>query len=190
MKRRAMLKRLRRILWRGLCLISALLLAATCASWARSHWRNDSASVWNTTAEGDRQNCINLNVCCDAGEVHINLLRGWQTPYPIGRYWPPFPIVGHWGWESGPSLSAAGPAFELLTIQGPLPHDYCDFHQISIAAPHWAFAFCFGILPGFWFYRFRHAMMKRRVGRCRRCGYDLRATPERCPECGTIPAKK
>jgi hypothetical protein len=41
-----------------------------------------------------------------------------------------------------------------------------------------------------WLGRRRRARMIASDGRCVICGYDLRATPNKCPECGTVPPAK
>ena len=62
---------------------------------------------------------------------------------------------------------------------------------LFVIVPYWALALLAAVLP----LASVPALLRRSsrhhdIHLCHSCGYDLRATPDRCPECGTVPTGK
>jgi hypothetical protein len=85
--------------------------------------------------------------------------------------------MGHWfaGFAAGSGFTATKPKTGPITIVS---------KNWLVAAPWWAIAVVAAVLPTLWLKRRRDQRRLSLAGRCRNCGYDLRATPDRCPECG------
>ena len=72
--------------------------------------------------------------------------------------------------------------FALAVVDGP------NYDYWTVIVPTWFAMMLFALLPILWLRAdiIQAKQIKRlRSGACLHCGYDLRATPERCPECGT-----
>jgi hypothetical protein len=92
-----------------------------------------------------------------------------------------------WTWEQH------AVAFEERSAWGPFRWEFADNHdgdsvseRRGISLPCWLLALAAGAWPltSVALLARRRRRLRRRPGCCRRCGYDLRATPDRCPECG------
>jgi hypothetical protein len=102
-------------------------------------------------------------------------------------------------WGAGAPLRVPGGVwgFYLERIDQPLRYRFAGGRQqgrrekFSLTVPHWLIVVLSAALP------VRRAVTRRRqrvlsgrlrLGLCPTCGYDLRASPDRCPECGTVDA--
>jgi hypothetical protein len=88
-------------------------------------------------------------------------------------------------YESGATWNHAG-GFGAVAFDG-RPRDEVFHEGLILMWPTWLTALALAVLPaarGLWWVRVRH---RRGNNLCRCCGYDLRATPGRCPECGRVP---
>jgi hypothetical protein len=104
------------------------------------------------------------------------------APWRSGRAFPPLDLDDGMRSESGGGYRAiAGVGYGGGTLAG------TGAALRVISAPHWLVALATAALPAAWLTRWqRERVRARRLhgGCCERCGYDLRATRQRCPECG------
>jgi hypothetical protein len=181
------LHRLRRRLFTLLAAISLLLCLATIALWVRSRETGESftrRSFSNATrtyrsftvgwVSGDLYTAYTSSpVLPEVGPARLSKADGtWRhatfKPAPPSRGW--YWYEGH---DSAGTPGSLGPGHGFVT----------GLHL-------WAVAVLTLILPTLWIRSRRTVHKRQRLGLCLACGYDLRATPERCPECGMIPAAK
>jgi hypothetical protein len=72
----------------------------------------------------------------------------------------------------------------VSTGRGPATRKELGSSSWEISCPLWIVALLLAAPPAVNVRRWRRAHRRHRSGLCRSCGYDLRATPTHCPECG------
>ena len=159
--------------------LSLLLCVAAVAMWARSYSRWEWIGYQATSGRF-------YSLTSRLGAVVFDITDGW----PKGTY--PELMC-----RSDPVLVQSLPAPSLGSVLG------CGVDRatlnIGVAANGWSGSatsravvvhyWVFSAVLGVVLLRMARSLFRRRPlpGMCRKCGYDLRASPGRCPECGTEP---
>jgi hypothetical protein len=154
-------KRPPRILLNGVTVASLVLCVATSAAWVVSYFAYDAVGFWPSPVERRV-----YGVVSNHGTIYVaSLPEGsggsrWRWRHDTGRV-------------RGP-LIAGTAGFAFRRERG-----------FVVGVPYWVVCPALVVLPAWrWARRRRSAA----PGLCSQCGYDLRATPHRCPECGHTPA--
>jgi hypothetical protein len=167
-----------------LCTIAAALSFALCAAMfalcLRSYWHLDAVDLfpgpqhfWSFTSARGR----------------IELQQTWaDAPYWTGRR-TEFTSgeLAQLGYSMGPfRWKAAGFGYGTFVVPS---QSSANLRAHVYQVPHAFVAVVFAAVPAMWL----RAMFRRRVrsareaaGQCAGCGYDLRASPNSCPECGML----
>jgi hypothetical protein len=190
--------RLARHLFTFCSAVSLLLCVAVCVLWAASHWRVLSVGRFQWMAPrvasdyiGRLENDLTIEV--RSGRLGVNYEYGvydtvldgkrrvqWSLDsdsdgFVVWRYAQRVDEMRGWRRATG----VAGIEYERDADDAP--------HNPKVRVPLAYVSVVLGALPAgrawSWLRRRRRDAGRER-GRCARCGYDLRASPDRCPECG------
>ena len=140
-----------------------LLLVGVIWLWVRSY-RGPEQVMWQTS--GGRL----FNVISGHGTMDFLVIPRWpQVEETRYERWDPYVYYG-----TRYSKRLLGFGTEAI---------WPEYGGRYVNVPHWFFVFTFAVMS-LWLAR---KWWKGRIdisGKCRVCGYDMRATPQRCPECG------
>ena len=159
--------------------LSLLLCAATCVLWGRCYGAPHRITVSRVLDRpinvgiGDQRTVFEHSAA--VGENSLTLLRWW---YHKGG-------GGDLGFQVGHAPTSAPSARPWQANW----FGFCYFNQEwesfgrrEVALQLWFLVALLGVAPAAWVASRRAGT--HQSGRCVACGYDLRATPGRCPECG------
>ncbi len=174
--------------------MSSILFLCVVVMWVRSRFVADQ---WAVIEQGPDESGIYEQARVRAmqsmaGEISL----GWTTlPLPVmsGQTNPPpmkpaafLHSTGHVEGTLATGIAYPHSIWNRLGFASGKHDSFGDYSFIIV--PYWSLAVLTAILPGTAIIRgTRGRRIARRIrdGLCRNCGYDLRASESRCPECGT-----
>lgn len=169
------------------------LFLATCLLWVRSYTFDDGIARESYSSSVDSpgsapswmETCV--EICSSHGTLGIYVMHVFPNFYIYPSQCPPTQFE----WSSDYSFTfpqirrdAAKPLGFVYIAGGSPPTTYW-----AIGIPHWIAAIVFAFFPIRLVARWLGKRDKAQELVCEACGYDLRATPDRCPECGAFVAK-
>jgi len=183
------LSRLKRHLFNLLAGLSLAISLATAVFWARSYYvgENWTFLVRDRGKSGRYREVLHVLTHC--GQFNLS----WGGALVESANGHTFALVVLYGQRQPPTQAWFFGSYENHQDQFTIfmhRHGFFLDGDSNLQTPGWAVCFFSGILailltkPWLRVLKFR----RRNLGRCVACGYDLRATPDRCPECGTAPS--
>jgi hypothetical protein len=193
-------------MWRKLlnlaAVLSLMLCLATAGVWVRSSYTHDRwTRGFGYVADDGSMRMTTDEAVIANGTVKISRFQRDPPPRMGNRRRPPGVLTAPLQYSQPqrgvgsfdtrrPDLRLRGWAgFQFARPVNSPPFYYAD--GFGIAFPVWAVTIAFAVvptlrIPSVW--RRARAARWRRTSRCAHCGYDVRATPDRCPECGAVAA--
>jgi len=148
---------------------SFVLCLATVVLWVRSYFVIDDFNWVARSSFGSDQGAVYFS----RGKIE------WKPGLHHDVYYPPADPPDYRLW-SGYLEFADRTLFLGVASVAMEKHGF-----FAVVVPYWAISGILALSPVWRSLRWCRARRRRRRGLCAACGYDLRASPDRCPECGT-----